>query len=117
MRSAARRERRREPAARRRRRRRYIFVGVVVLVLAVPTLVSNTSYMLEPTSMTFSERSTEWVRSDVPFGNWLVDEIEHVYYTENAPKKGGPQLKSLPAVGLPQPTTQSAGAHLRSHKK
>ncbi|MGD0980689.1 MAG: hypothetical protein ABR946_04325 [Solirubrobacteraceae bacterium] len=89
-------------------------------MLAVPTLVSYTSYMLEPTSMTFSERSTEWVRNDVPFGNWLVDEIEHVYYTVNAPKKGGPQLKSLPAVGLPQPTTsqtRSDGVHLRSHKK
>jgi hypothetical protein len=89
-------------------------------VLLVPTLVSYTSWMLQPTSMTFSERSTEWVRADVPFGNWMVDEIEHIYYTENAPKKGGPQLKSLPAVGLPQPATSqtpSDGAHLRSHKK
>ena len=105
VRGAARRERRREPAARRRRRRRRIFVGAVVLVLVVPTLISYTSWMLEPTSMTFSERSTEWVRADVPFGNWLVDEIEHIYYTANAPKKGGPQLKSLPGVGLPQPPT------------
>src|SRR5437660_11630776 len=32
--------------------------------------------------------------------NWLVHEAEHVYYTWNAPKKGGPQLKTLPAVGL-----------------
>ena len=120
VRGAARRERRREPAARRRRRRRRIFVGAVLLVLAVPTLGSYTSWMLQPTSMTFSERSTEWVRADVPFGNWMVDEIEHIYYTENAPKKGGPQLKSLPAVGLPQPATSqtpSDGAHLRSHKK
>ena len=117
---AARRERRREPAARRRRRRWRLFVGAVVLVLAVPTLVSYTSYMLEPTSMTFSERSTEWVRADVPFGNWLVDEIEHIYYTENAPKKGGPQLKRLPSVGLPQPATSqtpSAGVNLSTHKK
>jgi hypothetical protein len=93
---------------------------VVLLVLAVPTLISYTSYMLEPTSMTFSERSTEWVRDDVPYGNWLVDEVEHIYYTDNAPKKGGPQLKSLPVVGLPQPAvsqTSSDGAPLRSHKK
>jgi hypothetical protein len=117
---AARRKRRRDPAARRRRRRRRLFVGAVLVVLAVPTLVSYTNYMLEPTSMTFSERSTEWVRNDVPYGNWLVDEIEHIYYTANAPKKGGPQLKSLPAVGLPQSTTSHAragGTHLRSHKK
>jgi hypothetical protein len=117
---AGRRERRREPAARRRRRRRRIFVGTVVLVLAVPTLISYTSWMLEPTSMTFGERSVEWVRADVPFGNWLVDEIEHIYYTVNAPKKGGPQLKSLPAVGLPQPATgptASGAVNLRSRKK
>jgi hypothetical protein len=117
---AARRARRRDPAARRRRRRRRLIVGAIVLVLLVPTLISYTSYMLEPTSMTFTERSTEWVRADVPYGNWLVDEIEHIYYTANAPKKGGPQLKSLPVVGLPQPTTKHTSpgrAHLRSHKK
>jgi Phosphodiester glycosidase len=37
--------------------------------------------------------------------NWLVDEAEHVYYTWKAPKKGGPQLKTLPAVGLPDRRT------------
>jgi hypothetical protein len=117
---AARRERRRDPAARRRRRRRRIFLGAVLLVLLVATLVSYTSWMLQPTSMNFSERSTEWVRADVPFGNWLVDEIEHIYYTANAPKPGGPQLKSLPSVGLPLPTTSqtpSDGVRIGSHKK
>ena len=39
-------------------------------------------------------RSVEWVRGHL--GNWLVDEIEHIYYSWKAPKKGGPQLKSLP---------------------
>ena len=47
------------------------------------------------------------MRADVPFGNWLVDEVEHIYYTWNAPKKGGPQLKSLPAVGLNPPPINS----------
>ena len=32
--------------------------------------------------------------------NWLVDEAESVYYGFKAPKKGGPQLKALPPVGL-----------------
>jgi hypothetical protein len=32
--------------------------------------------------------------------NWLVDEAEHVYYTWQTPAKGGPQLKTLPTVGL-----------------
>jgi hypothetical protein len=53
--------------------------------------------------MTWNERSVEWVRQKVPFGNWIVDNVEHVYFTLNAPKKGGPQLRALPAVGLSQP--------------
>lgn len=119
LRRPAGREGRRDPAAQRRRRRRRIVIGVILLCLLVPTLVSYALWMLEPTSMTFGERSIEWVRADVPFGNWLVDEVEHIYYTENAPKKGGAQLKSLPVVGLSEPTasrTPAAGAHGRSQK-
>jgi hypothetical protein len=56
--------------------------------------------MVQPTSMTWSERSTEWVRTDMPLGNWMVDEGEHIYYSLNAPAKGGPQLKHLPQFGL-----------------
>ncbi len=71
------------------------FVGLLAWAV-----VSYTAWMLQPTSMTWSQRSVEWVRADVPFGNWLVDESEHIYYTWNAPTKGGPQLKTLPRVGL-----------------
>jgi hypothetical protein len=51
--------------------------------------------------MGFFARSVEWVRADVPFGNQLVDQIEHVYYSWKAPSKGGPQLKRLPPTGVP----------------
>ena len=54
--------------------------------------------MLQPSSLPLGVRSVEWLRNH--HGNWLVDEVEHVYYTWQAPKKGGPQLKALPAVGL-----------------
>jgi hypothetical protein len=84
------------------------------IVIAVPLLgfvlwaaVSYSAWMVQPTSMSWSERSAEWVRADVPFGNWLIDETEHIYYTENAPRRGGPQLKRLPRVGL---TTGTAAA-------
>jgi len=33
-------------------------------------------------------------------GNCVVDEIEHLWYSWKSPKKGGPQLKSLPSVGV-----------------
>ena len=88
-----RRERRRESAARRRRRRRRILIAVPFLALLSWAIVSYTAWMLAPTSMTWAERSVEWVRHEAPFGNWIVDNIEHVYYTLNAPKKGGPQLR------------------------
>ena len=56
--------------------------------------------MLRPTSLVWQINSVEWVRHDLPFGNWLADNVERIYYTQNAPEPGGPQLKSLPAVGL-----------------
>ena len=45
-------------------------------------------WMLRPSSTPFFARSVEWVRADVPFGNQVVDEIEHIYYTWNAPHEG-----------------------------
>jgi hypothetical protein len=73
-----------------------------VLVLLLLAAISYTSWMLRPSSVSFGVNSAEWVRHKVPFGNWLMDEIERVYYSAKAPKKGGPQLKSLPAVGVAQ---------------
>jgi hypothetical protein len=51
-----------------------------------------------PSSLPLSVRTVEWLRQH--HLNWLVDETEHVYYTWNAPSKGGPQLKTLPRVGM-----------------
>ena len=70
-----------------------------VLILLSPAIYSYATWMLRPSSMAFFPRSVEWVRADLPFGNQLVDQIEHTYYSWNAPKKGGPQLTSLPATG------------------
>src|SRR5512133_272397 len=97
---AARREHRREAKVRRRRRRRRTSLLVAVPVLLSPVIYSYATWMLRPSSMAFFPRSVEWVRADVPLGNQLVDEIEHVYYSWNAPSKGGPQLTSLPPTGV-----------------
>ena len=44
--------------------------------------------MLQPTSMSWQVRSVEWVRHDVPFGNWLVDESRaHLLHPER-PEEG-----------------------------
>jgi phosphodiester glycosidase len=66
-----------------------------------PALYSYISTMLMPSSLPLGVRSVEWLRSH--HGNWLVDEAESVYYGWKTPAKGGPQLKSIPRVGIAQP--------------
>ncbi|HLY85282.1 MAG TPA: hypothetical protein VKO84_02040 [Gaiellaceae bacterium] len=55
--------------------------------------------MRQPTNMSTGVRSVEWVRAQ-PGGSWLVNRMEHAYYSWNAPHKGGPQLTQLRSVGL-----------------
>ena len=87
--------------------------AVAVLVLVSPAAYSYTTTMVEPSSLPLGVRSVEWLRSH--HGNWLVDEGEHFYYGWKAPKKGGPQLTSLPAVGLaPGAATPRAARHARA---
>ncbi len=75
---------RRADQRRRRRRRRILFATLTVLLLVVLySSVSYANYMLKPTSETLAERSAEWVRDDVPFGNWIIDTAEH--YTASPP--------------------------------
>jgi hypothetical protein len=91
------------PAVRRRRRRRRLLIAAPFIGLLSWAIISYAAWMTGPTSESWVVRSTEWVRAEVPFGNWLVDNTEHIYYSMHAPAKGGPQLKSLPAVGLKVP--------------
>jgi hypothetical protein len=105
----ARREQREEVARRRRRRRRRqrgLFGAAALLLLLSPAIYSYTATMLQPSSLPLAVRSVEWLRTH--HGNWLVDEAERVYYGWKAPKKGGPQLKALPAVGLSRAGTTAA---------
>ncbi len=73
-------------------------LGGALLAVLVYFAISYGSYMTQATSMTFAERSAEWVRNDVPFGNWIIDTAEH--YTASAPRRGGPSLKRLRSVGV-----------------
>jgi Phosphodiester glycosidase len=103
----------RPPEIRRRRRRVGLLIAAPFLVVLAWAAISYSHWMLEPTSMTLSERSAEWVRNDVPFGNGLVDEGERLFYT--APKTGGPQLKKLPAVGLSPVHSHKHGSKATAH--
>jgi hypothetical protein len=99
------------PGRRRRRRRRRgrrarLVVTLTILVLLAPAVYSYATTMMQPSSLPLWPRSVEWLRAN--HGNWLVDEAEHYYYTWQAPAPGGPQLTSLPKVGLGAPLTVTA---------
>ena len=91
-----------------RRRRVRPVVAVVLLALLAPVVYSYTTTMMKPSSLPLWPRSVEWLRAN--HGNWLVDEVEHYYYSWKAPKKGGPQLKALPPVPVPAPAAPAAPA-------
>src|SRR5579862_4460113 len=95
----------RGPAAR-RRRRRWPYILLAALALLSPALYSYTTTMMQPSSLPLGVRSVEWLRNH--HANWLVDEVEHYYYSQKAPTKGGPQLKALPQLGLRSDPAASA---------
>jgi hypothetical protein len=89
----------RRRARRRRRRRRVLaLTSLTLLVLLIPVVYSYATTMMQPSSLPLWPRSVEWLRAH--HGNWLVDEVEHYYYSWKAPSPGGPQLKTLPTVGV-----------------
>jgi hypothetical protein len=95
-----------------RRRRVGLLVSLTMVVLLAPAAYSYAITMMEPSSLPLWPRSVEWLRAH--HGNWLVDEVEHYYYNWKAPDKGGPQLKSLPRVGLGTAPTAKASAQHRA---
>ena len=89
-----------ERSIRRKRRRRQIrrrrITAVAVLALT-PVLYSYVSAMSKPSSLPLGIRSVEWIRGHQ--GAWLVNSVERLYYSWNAPSKGGPTLRAIPKVG------------------
>ncbi len=93
------RSRRRPKHVYRKRRRRALLL--VLGVLLTPVLYSYVSTMTRPSSLPLSVRSVEWIRAN--HGAWLVDTVEHYWYSWNAPAPGGPALEALPRVGVQSP--------------
>jgi len=95
---------------RHRRWRRIRLAAVALLILSSPAIYSYTTTMMKPSSLPLWPRSVEWLRAH--HGNWLVDEVEHYYYSWKAPAKGGPGLARLPSVGIT--AASRATAHRRA---
>jgi phosphodiester glycosidase len=85
---------------------------VLFLLLVSPAAYSYTTTMMEPSSLPLWPRSVEWLRAH--HGNWLVDEVEHYYYSWKAPSPGGPQLTTLPSVGVADPAPTPKAHHHRT---
>ena len=100
-------QRRERPGLRGRFRRRSL-IALAAIVLLSRLVYSYTTFILKPSSLPLGVRTVEWIRAE--HGNWFVDEIEHFWYSWHAPKKGGPQLKSLPTLGLAPEVTPSPEA-------
>ena len=73
-------------------------VALTVLMLVADTCLSFAQAMLRPSNVGFGVCAVEWLRDNGAAG--LVSEVEHVYYSLNAPATGGPALRALPRVGV-----------------
>lgn len=83
-------------ASRKWRLRRLLPTGLALVMLAA--LPSYVTTMLRPSNSSFFIRTVEWARDHGGAG--LVSDVEGIYYSLTAPKKGGPPLHALPAVGV-----------------
>jgi Phosphodiester glycosidase len=91
---------------------RRVALGAAV-ICAVPALVSYVQAITARSDSSLGIRTVEWLRDHGARG--LVNDVENIYYTLNAPAKGGPALHSLPAqagVALVPPSVRS---HRRIH--
>jgi hypothetical protein len=89
--------RRRRPPRRGRPRLR-VWIPLLALLFLSPAIYSWVQYARLPSSLPIGVRSVEWLR--LHHFNWLVDDVEHYYYSWKAPQKGGPGLTTLPSVGI-----------------
>ena len=98
-----------------RRRRIRVLAALAVTVLLAPAVYSYATTMMQPSSLPLWPRSVEWLRAH--HGNWIVDEVEHYYYSWKAPDPGGPQLKRLPTVGLGAATPADPAPRHRTKRR
>lgn len=76
------------------RRARRILLAAATLAL-IPVLVSYVQMLTQRSDSSLGIRTVEWMRDNG--ARALVNRVENIYYSLNAPAKGGPALKALPS--------------------
>jgi hypothetical protein len=69
-------------------------LALAALFVLLPGVVSYLLMLVAPSDTSLGIRSVEWLRDNGARG--LVNRVESVYYSFNAPATGGPALRSLP---------------------
>ena len=68
---------------------------VAAIIWAIPAAISFVSAIAAPSNSGVGIRAVEWLRDHGARG--LVNKVENIYYSLNAPSTGGPGLKALPS--------------------
>ena len=69
---------------------------LTALLCLMPAVVSYADALTQQSSTSLGIRTVEWLRDNGARG--LVNYVENVYYSLNAPPKGGPRLRTLPKL-------------------
>jgi hypothetical protein len=84
---------------------------LAALICLVPALVSYARMLSRKSDSSLPIRTVEWMRDNGARG--VVNRVESIYYSLNAPAKGGPALRALPGQAALAPGINSAGGRLR----
>ena len=99
----------RDRGTRWRRARR---IGVIAaLLVTVPALVSYANMLTQRSDSSLSIRTVEWLRDNGLRA--VVNKVESIYYTLNAPATGGPALRALPRLPGAGNALAASGVHAR----
>jgi hypothetical protein len=100
------------PARSERRKLRWRRIAVIAaILLALPAVVSYGRMLTQPSDSTLSIKTVEWLRDNGLRG--LVNRVETIYYTLNAPATGGAALRALPKLPGAVGYSRSPGGRVR----
>ncbi len=96
---------------------RRVAIGAACLCL-IPVLISYVGVLFESSNSSLGIRTVEWLRDNGARG--IVNKVENIYYSLNAPAKGGPALKALPSqpgeiAGTSSPSATPRQSRVKHH--